>query len=66
MVFDKPDTRFGMELVELNDVFTNSDFAVFSNTIKMVVIRAINVKDGAEKYSRKEIDRLTEYVKISS
>lgn len=61
---DKPDRRFEMELVELNDVFKNTAFGVFSNTISSNgYIRAINVKDGAKKYSRKEIDRLTEFVK---
>ncbi|QVK19596.1 aspartate--tRNA ligase [Mycoplasmatota bacterium] len=61
---DKPDRRFQMELVELNDVFKNTSFSVFSSTIKNNgFIRAINVKNGASKYSRKEIDRLTEFVK---
>jgi aspartyl-tRNA synthetase len=61
---DKPDTRFSMELVELNDVFKATTFSVFANAIKNNgYVRAINVKNGAEKYSRKEIDRLTEFVK---
>lgn len=61
---DKPDRRYQMELVELNDVFKNTAFTVFLNTLnKNGYIRAINVKGGATKYSRKEIDRLTEYVK---
>ncbi len=61
---DKPDRRFKMELVELNEVFKSSAFSVFSNTIKNGGhVRAINVKGGAKQYSRKEIDRLTEFVK---
>lgn len=61
---DKPDRRFKMELVDLNDVFANTDFSVFSTTIKNNgFVRAINVKNGATKYSRKEIDRLTEFAK---
>ncbi len=61
---DKPDRRFQMELVELNDVFKDTSFTVFQNTINSNgYIRAINVKKGKDKYSRKEIDRLTDYAK---
>jgi aspartyl-tRNA synthetase len=61
---DKPDRRFKMELVHLNEVLKNSSFAVFQSTIeKGDDVRAINVKGGAGRYSRKEIDRLTEFAK---
>jgi len=61
---DKPDRRYQMELVELNEVFKNTTFSVFSSTISNNgFIRAINVKNAANLYSRKEIDRLTEFVK---
>ncbi|NLD26772.1 MAG: aspartate--tRNA ligase, partial [Acholeplasmataceae bacterium] len=61
---DKPDTRFDLELVELNDVLKDADFSVFQNTLSEGgLIKGINVKAGAMKYSRKEIDRLTEEVK---
>lgn len=61
---DKPDRRFKMELVELNDIFRESGFSVFAQTINNGgYVRAINVKNGASKYSRKEIDRLTEFAK---
>ncbi|MDF2699898.1 MAG: aspartate--tRNA ligase [Haloplasmataceae bacterium] len=61
---DKPDRRYKLELVELNDVFKNTTFSVFASTLSNEgFIRAINVKNGAEKYSRKEIDRLTDIAK---
>jgi aspartyl-tRNA synthetase len=61
---DKPDTRFGLELVELNEVLSNLDFAVFQSTLSEGgLIKGINVKAAAAKYSRKEIERLTEEVK---
>ena len=61
---DKPDLRFGMEIVELTDVLKDSDFQIFKNTIeKGGVIRGITVKGGA-KFSRKEIDDYTKYVYI--
>lgn len=61
---DKPDCRFAMELVELNELFKDTSFSVFKSTIDSGgYVRAINVKEGASKYSRKEIDRLTEVAK---
>jgi len=61
---DKPDRRFAMELVELNETFKNTEFGVFKSTIEgNGYIRAINVTGGAGRYSRKEIDRLTDYAK---
>ncbi len=52
---DKPDLRYGMELVELTDVFSNTDFKVF----KAPCVKAICVKGGAA-LSRREIDEFTE------
>lgn len=61
---DKPDTRFAMELVNLNTCFENIEFTVFQNIIAAKgLIKGINVKGAAGKYSRKEIDRLTEEAK---
>lgn len=57
---DKPDTRFAMELIEMTDLVAKSSFSVFASADK---VKALNVKNAADKYSRKEIDRLTEYVK---
>ena len=56
---DKPDLRFGMELVELTDVFATTEFAVFKNA---EVVKAIRVERGSE-LSRKQIDTFTEIAK---
>ncbi|MEA5048933.1 MAG: aspartate--tRNA ligase [Eubacteriales bacterium] len=61
---DKPDTRFGMELVDLSDVFKNSEFSVFQNALASGgSIRAINAKGASTEFSRKELDALGEFVK---
>ncbi|WP_299457921.1 aspartate--tRNA ligase [uncultured Microscilla sp.] len=57
---DKPDIRFGMEFVELNDVAQNKGFKVFDDAQLVVGICA---KGIAEEYSRKKIDELTNFVK---
>jgi len=60
---DKPDLRFGMELVELSDVFENSEFGVFKNAVANGgAVKAICVKGGAE-LSRSQIDTFTEIAK---
>ena len=60
---DKPDTRFGLELVNVSDAVAGSSFAVFAGAIADGgSVRAINVPGGASM-SRKEIDSLVEYVK---
>ena len=56
---DKPDLRFGMELIELTDVFANTEFSVFKNA---ECIKAICVKNGAS-LSRKQIDQFTDIAK---
>ncbi len=59
---DKPDTRFAMELVNLSETLSNSGFKVFAGAISSGgEVKAINVKDAASKYSRKDIDALTEF-----
>lgn len=61
---DKPDLRFGLELVDLTDILKNTEFKVFSGSILQGgSVRAINVKGAASKVSRKEIDRLIEWIK---
>lgn len=61
---DQPDVRFGMELKDLSDIVKNVNFKVFSGTVQNGgKVKAIAVPDGAEKYSRKDIDKYTEYVK---
>ncbi|MEH7384105.1 aspartate--tRNA ligase [Bacillus sp. JJ1521] len=60
---DKPDTRFEMELINLSEVVKDSGFKVFSNAVATGgQVKAINAKGAADKYTRKEIDGLTEYV----
>jgi aspartyl-tRNA synthetase len=60
---DKPDTRFEMELVEVSELVKDSGFKVFSSTVQNGgQVKAINVKDAALDYSRKDIDALTEFV----
>ena len=56
---DKPDLRFGMELTELTDVFTNTEFGVFKNA---ECVKAICVNGGAS-LSRKQIDNFTDIAK---
>ncbi len=61
---DKPDTRFGLELNNLSDVVAHCGFKVFTDAISNGgSVRAICVPGGAEKFSRKEIDALGEFVK---
>ncbi|MBR5496275.1 MAG: aspartate--tRNA ligase [Oscillospiraceae bacterium] len=60
---DKPDTRFGLELVDLSDILKNTEFKVFAGALETGSVRAINVKGGADTLSRKVIDKLTEFVK---
>ena len=55
---DRPDTRFGMELMDLSDLFRSSDFRVFREAVEEGgVVKAINVEKGA-LLSRKELDQL--------
>lgn len=57
---DKPDTRFDMLLQDLTATVKEVDFKVFSEA---PVVKAIVVKGAADSYSRKDIDKLTEYAK---
>ncbi|WP_332694266.1 aspartate--tRNA ligase [Halalkalibacter lacteus] len=61
---DKPDLRFGLELVELSDVVKDSEFKVFQSALASGgTVKGLNLKGGADKLSRKEIDALTDFVK---
>ena len=61
---DKPDTRFGIELVKLNDIVADCDFAVFTNALGAGGdVRGICVPGGASVYTRKKIDKLVEEAK---
>ncbi len=61
---DKPDTRFGLELVNLNEVVADVDFAVFKSALEAHGhVKGINVIGEAQNYSRKKIDQLTDLAK---
>ena len=66
---DKPDTRFGLKIVNCSDLFEKSEFKVFADALKIEVgpirgsIRAINAKNLVDKFSRKELDATVEYAK---
>ncbi|MDY3791186.1 MAG: aspartate--tRNA ligase [Oscillospiraceae bacterium] len=61
---DKPDTRFGMEITDLTDTVKNCGFGVFTSAIENGgTVRCITAKNAAGTFTRKEIDKLTEYVK---
>ena len=62
---DKPDTRFDMKLQDITDVFNNTSFEIFKNIISNNgIINAIVLKGKANDLSRKDLDKLTEFVKI--
>ncbi|MBQ3560687.1 MAG: aspartate--tRNA ligase [Oscillospiraceae bacterium] len=61
---DKPDTRFGLELCDLSDLLTNCEFKVFAGALEKGSVRAINAKGAASVFTRKEIDKLVEVVKL--
>lgn len=62
---DKPDTRFGLELVNVNNIVSESGFKVFKNAVESGgKVSAINVKGAADQFSRKDIDKLTELVAV--
>lgn len=61
---DKPDIRYDMHLHDLSEIFKDSEFKVFADTLSNGgVIKGIAVKDGAEAYSRKKIEEKQEYIK---
>ena len=61
---DKPDTRYGMELCDITDAVRDSEFVVFKSAVEGGgSVRAINAKNAAKTLTRKEIDKLTEFVK---
>jgi len=60
---DKPDLRFGMELVDVSDIFAKSDFRVFQSAIESGGAIKCIVAPGCAEYSRKEVDVLTESAK---
>lgn len=62
---DKPDLRFDMPLYNVSEVFANTEFKIFENCLNEGgIIQAMNVKNGADKFSRKQLDKLQDYVKV--
>jgi len=60
---DKPDLRYGLELIDITDLAKEVEFKVFNDVAKSGgLVKGINIKGGS-KFSRKEIDELTEYAK---
>jgi aspartyl-tRNA synthetase len=57
---DKPDLRFGMELIDVSDIFASSDFRVFQSAIETGGVIKCIVAAGCAEYSRKEVDALAE------
>ena len=61
---DKPDTRFGMEITDISELVKSCGFGVFTSAIEAGgSVRAITAKNAAGTLTRKEIDKLTEYVR---
>lgn len=62
---DKPDLRFGMELHEVTDIFKNTEFSFFLDVLKNNgIINSMVVNNKADSYSRKDLDKLNDFVKI--
>jgi aspartyl-tRNA synthetase len=61
---DKPDLRYGLEIVELSDLAARTEFAVFREAVAQGgKVRGLNARGAADKFSRKGLDELTEHVK---
>ncbi len=60
---DKPDLRFGMELIDVSDVFVKSEFKVFQSAIEAGGVIKCILASGCADYSRKEVEALTESAK---
>ncbi|MFL5240975.1 MAG: aspartate--tRNA ligase [Gemmataceae bacterium] len=61
---DKPDLRFGLEIVDIGDIVPQTQFKVFLDTVAAGgKVRGLKVKGGADKFSRKGLDDLAEFVK---
>ena len=61
---DKPDTRFGFEIKDISDIAANCGFGVFKGAVEAGgTVRLININGYADKFPRKEIDKLADFVK---
>lgn len=62
---DKPDTRFGLELIDVAEAVTGAGFKVFDMALESGgEVKALNVKGAADQFSRKDIDKLQEFTAI--
>ena len=62
---DKPDTRFEMKLNNVSDIFAQTSFEIFKNILaNKGQVNAIVAKNAADKFSRKDLDKLQEFVKV--
>jgi aspartyl-tRNA synthetase len=61
---DKPDLRYGMEIVDIGDLAARTEFRVFRDTVaRGDKVRGLNARGAADKFSRKELDNLAEHAK---
>lgn len=61
---DKPDLRFDMPILDITSIFNNTEFMLFKKVIEESgIINCLVVKNHASRYSRKDLDKLTEFVK---
>src|SRR5437588_8782494 len=61
---DKPDLRYGLEIVDIGDIAAQTEFQAFRGVLETGgKVRAINASAAADKFSRKQIDELAEIVK---
>ncbi len=62
---DKPDLRFPMECRDISKLFQNTGFQLFANILAQDgIVQALVVEQGANRFSRKQLDQLQEYVKV--
>ena len=62
---DKPDTRFAMELLDLTEILRGTKMNLFNNIIENGgIVKCLIVKDNGDKYSRSDVEHLTDFVKI--
>lgn len=61
---DKPDMRYGMEIIDVSETVAGCGFAPFESALDAGgSVRGINAKNACEKLTRKELDKLTDYIK---
>lgn len=62
---DKPDTRFDMELLDLTEILKDTKMNVFRNAIEQGgIVKCLIIKNNGDKYSRSDVEHLTDFVKI--